>query len=97
MEKSTKVRAQIAEFRNTKWSQKLSKINTRDKSLWRMTKVLKSEYEEIPCLREGNITALTDREKVELIASQFENVHKIELQNNTIEQSNIVSVINNYL
>ena len=92
MEKSKKVRAQIAEFRNTKWSEKLSKINTRDKSLWRMTKVLKSEYEEIPCLREGNITALTDREKVELIASQFENVHKIELQNNTIEQSNIQGV-----
>lgn len=97
MEKIKEVRAQIAEFRNKKWSEKLSKINTRDKSLWRMTKVLKSEYEEIPCLREGNITALTDREKVELIASQFENVHKIELQNNTIEQSNIVSVVNNYL
>ena len=97
MEKSKEVRAQIAEFRNKKWSEKLSKTNTTNKSLWRMTKMLKSEYAEIPCLREGNITALTDREKVELIASQFENAHKIELQNDTIEQSNIVSVVNNYL
>ena len=81
------IRKAITEHRNNEWERKLKKLNPKDNSIWTMTKALKTEYKLIPTLFKNNIEAITDEEKVEMFADQFEKVHSINLINNTIEQN----------
>lgn len=95
--KTMEIKAKIAKYRNDKWTRKLQKLNINDNSLWRMTKIFKKEYHPISTLVKNDTEALTDQEKAEMLASQFEEVHKIELENNTREQDLIITEVNNYI
>lgn len=41
------IRIAIAKHRNDIWTKKLKKINSRDNTLWRMTKIFKNDYNAI--------------------------------------------------
>lgn len=62
-----------------------------------MTKIFKSEHHPIPTLKKNGIEAMTDQAKADILAMQFEEVHNIELANNTIQQTNIIETTRNYL
>ena len=92
-----KVRNEIRIYRNEKWTEKLKNINVQDSSLWKMTKVLKTQFETIPALKKDNKTALTDDEKVNMLATELEKIHNIDLFNNTAEQNNIIQCVEKFL
>ncbi|KAK2577593.1 hypothetical protein KPH14_012704, partial [Odynerus spinipes] len=91
------IRKAIAEHRNKRWSEQLSKLNPNDNSLWRMTKIFKSEYQTIPTLIKNGIEAITSTEKAHALATQYEQVHSIELKNNTKEQDDIITAVKHYM
>lgn len=43
------------------------------------------------------IEAITDKDKANMLASQFEEVHNIDLLNNTCEQTTIIKEVNEFL
>lgn len=90
------IKNRITEYRNKKWESKLNSLNPKDKSLWRMTKALKKRYQQIPTLSDNFSSAITDQHKAEMIATQFEKAHTIDLLNNTYEQQQIIETVQNY-
>lgn len=50
-EMTRKVRNEIRIYRNEKWTTKLKNINVQDSSLWKLTKVLKTQFKTIPALK----------------------------------------------
>ncbi|CAG5100732.1 Similar to X-element\ORF2: Probable RNA-directed DNA polymerase from transposon X-element (Drosophila melanogaster) [Cotesia congregata] len=91
------IRTSIINYRNNEWSTKLEKLNPRDNSLWRMTKILKMEDNTIPTLVKNGAQAFTDCDKANLLADQLEQVHNIDLENNTDNQKSIVKQVKEYL
>ena len=87
----------IKEYRNTKWEEKLEKLNPNDNSLWKMTKIFKKEYNHIPILEKNNKEAVTPREKAEMLATQYENVHDIDLKNNTPFQQQVIEKVKKHM
>ncbi|CAG5078577.1 Protein of unknown function, partial [Cotesia congregata] len=81
--------AEIKDARNKAWTKKLEKLNPKGNSLWRMTKIFKTEFTSVPTLQKDNVEAVTDEQKANLIASRFEEVHNIDTINNTPEQNKI--------
>ncbi|KAK2578997.1 hypothetical protein KPH14_012659 [Odynerus spinipes] len=79
------------------WEKQLKKLNPNDNSLWRMTKIFKSEYLPMPTLHKNGTEAMADQAKADTLATQFEEVHNIELVNNTTEQTSIIEITRNYL
>lgn len=84
------------DFRNKLWTSKLKKVSVNDNSLWKMTKVLKKQYESVPVLQTQSTTAITDRQKAYLVAEHFEQVHVIDM-NNTTSQESIIDEVNHLL
>ncbi|CAK9799280.1 Probable RNA-directed DNA polymerase from transposon X-element [Anthophora plagiata] len=95
--KTNDIRMAIVTHRNNTWTNKLQKLNTNDNSLWRMTKIFKSEFQTIPTLAKNNNEAITDMEKANMLASQFEEIHSTDLNNNTTEQNEIISQVNQFM
>lgn len=62
-----------------------------------MTKALKKKYNPIPTLQDNNNTAITDKEKAEMLANQFIKAHSIELTHNTFEQEHIIETVLDFL
>lgn len=84
------IKEKIVEHKNEIWTKKLSKINVHDKSLWRTTKIFKKKFHPIPTLEDNNKEAYTDKDKAEMIATQYENVHRIDITNNNPQQKEII-------
>lgn len=95
--KQNAIRLEIHKHKNKKWQQKLSKLNIHDKSLWRMTKIFKKEYTPIPALTKNNIEATTNIEKANMLATQFEQVHAVDIVNNSEKQKEIEETVEQYL
>lgn len=91
------IKKKIFEHRNKKWNKQLQKLNPKDNSLWRMTKILKTEYHSVPTLEKSGYEAITAQEKANLLATQFEEVHNIDLTNNTKQQESVIQTVKNYL
>lgn len=91
------INAEIFKYRNTKWGNQLKMLNPNDNSLWRMTKILKKEYHPIPTLHKNDEVAFTPIDKAQMLATQYEKVHDIDLQNLTNEQNQIVQTVNNFI
>lgn len=85
------IKKQIKEHRNDRWTKQLEKLKPTDNSLWRMTKIFKSEHKTIPTLKNNNMEAVTDAEKAEMLAEQFKQVHNKNI-NNTKEQEEIAKI-----
>lgn len=90
------IREEITAYRNTIWTQKLSKINIYDKSLWKTTKIFRRKLQLIPTLEVNNSEAFTDKDKAEMIATQYEEVHSIDLTNNDAKQEEIIKSIKEF-
>ncbi|KAH0563567.1 hypothetical protein KQX54_002331 [Cotesia glomerata] len=58
---------------------------------------LPSEFTPVLTLQKDNVEAVTDEQKANLIASRFEEVHKIDTINNTSEQNKITESVEEYL
>lgn len=70
------IHAEVENWRQKVWEDKLSKINVQDQSIWKLTKNFnKTNNFNIPTLRTTNSTAVTNNEKTELLAEQFLSVH----------------------
>lgn len=95
--KTHAIRREIQKYRNEIWTNKLTKLNVNDNSLWRMTKIFKSDFQPISALKKANITAVTDKEKAEMLASQYQQVHDIDIINNTNEQNEIINNVKNFI
>ncbi|KAK2583960.1 hypothetical protein KPH14_006424 [Odynerus spinipes] len=91
------IKKSIIEYRNNMWEKQLKKLSPNDNSLWRMTKIFKSEYLPMPTLHKNGTEAMADQAKADTLATQFEEVHNIELVNNTTEQTSIIEITRNYL
>lgn len=96
-EKTAEIRRALNQHRNTEWERKLLKLNPKDNSLWKMTKILKKQYKPIPTLIKNRIEAITDKEKAEILATQFEKIHDIHSIVNNEEQNDIIKTVQNYL
>lgn len=91
------IRETINTHKNQKWRDKLESLNPQDSSLWKITKQLKNKYSPIPALNETGKVAFTDEDKAEMLADQFEKVHRIELDRNTPEQQAIITQVEGFL
>ncbi|KAK2577940.1 hypothetical protein KPH14_012919, partial [Odynerus spinipes] len=91
------IRIEVAKYRNKVWTNKLIRLKANDNSLWKMTKIFKKDYHPIPTLEKNDFEAVTDIEKANLLASQFEAVHNIDLAQNTQEQDDIISQVQNFI
>lgn len=96
-QQTKQIRQLIWTHKNEKWTQKLESLQTKDNSLWKTVKALKNKHEPTPALKHSNTTALTDLEKAEMLADQFEQVHKIDGDKDTPEQQTIKRTVQTLL
>lgn len=94
---SNGIRSAIINHRNETWRKKLEKLNVNDNSLWRMTKLFKNEFKLVPTIVKSGEEAITDIEKANMLASQFEEVHNLNINNNTNEQNSIINQLQQYI
>ena len=75
---SNQIKKEIATWKNKQWSDKLSNLSVKNNSLWKMTKSLTKKVAwEIPPLNDGDDIALSNEEKAEALAKNYEKVHKL--------------------
>lgn len=86
------IKTKIINYRNEVWRKKLTKLNIYDRSLWKMTKIFKKKFQPIPTLEDNNIEAFLDKDKAEMIATQYEKVHNTNLENNN-EQKKVIRIV----
>ena len=67
------VKKALAEFRNEQWSSKIASLSTRDNSIWKLAKSLRSKRDTIPPIRrpDGSV-AVSPVEKAEAFADGLE-------------------------
>lgn len=58
-----------------------------------MTKFFKNEFHAIRTLNNQSEEAITDSDKANILASQFEKEHSIDLINNSKEQKQIIDEV----
>ena len=90
---STEIKREIAKWKNNQWNQKLEKLNTRDNSLWSMTKAMTRKTSSIPPLKDQDDIAISDEEKAEALAKNYEKVHKLTADYGDEEIVNITAQI----
>ncbi|KAK2575625.1 hypothetical protein KPH14_011888 [Odynerus spinipes] len=72
--KTNRIKQAIIEYKNKVCREKLQRLNTHDKTLWKATKIFKKKYSPIPILENNNREAYTDRDKAEMFANIAEDV-----------------------
>jgi hypothetical protein len=70
------VKSRINLLRNQRFSNTIEKLPTRSTPFWKLTKILKNKSVQIPPIRTGNTILLTDSEKAEAFASNFQKFHE---------------------
>ena len=65
------IRSDILKFRNQNWQNKLLKLNPNNNSLWKMTKILKTEYQPIPTLQKNDEEAFTSLDKANMLTTHY--------------------------
>lgn len=72
------IRRKIFQYNNDRWNEKLESLTVKDNSLWKMAKCLtKKNNNSIPILHGLNGLALSNEDRVEEIANNFEKVHRL--------------------
>lgn len=83
---TNEIKLKISQFKKDSWNKKLSKLNTKDGSLWKLTKhFTRKTNNKIPTLHSTNGLVFEDKEKTEVIANQFEKVHTLTKDFSTYE------------
>ena len=73
------IKKRFAILRNTNFENNVSKLDPSSKPFWKLTKILKKPQKPIPALKEGNKILLTNGEKAQKLAQQFESAHNFSL------------------
>lgn len=73
----------IKNHRDNSWSAKLSRLSSKDNSLWKLSKTLRNNYTTIPTLIENNKAHITDAQKAELLSQVYSNTGSEILENMT--------------
>lgn len=97
MQLNRQVKREINTHKNEKWTNLLESLSPKDNTLWRLTKAFKRAHNPIPALVTNNGTALTDLEKADTLADAFEDVHRIDEQDNTQEQQDIINFVDEFI
>ena len=75
---SRDITCKIAEFDNQIWQKRLEKLTPSNNSLWKLSKYFTRKSDNrIPTLQGPNGPVLKDKEKANLLATQFYKVHKL--------------------
>ena len=76
------IKNKIDEIRNRNWNRKLTQLKPSNQSLWQTSRFLKNKNQLMAPLKVNNQVLLTNIEKAEDIASQFNENHNNPLANN---------------
>lgn len=83
------IRTKIYDYKNKAWNDTLRGLSTQDNSLWRLTRRLKSKFNNILTL---NNTVQTDKQKANTLAEHLEQTYSGQ-PNLTQEQDNITDTV----
>ncbi|KYB24750.1 putative RNA-directed DNA polymerase from transposon X-element-like protein, partial [Tribolium castaneum] len=75
------VRKALSDFRNERWEAKLQSLTTEDNSVWRMSRVLRSDRKPLPPIHSENGIVFTDEEKAEAFALSMSRQCSLNLTN----------------
>lgn len=95
-ELTNQIRTDIKTYKNKCWTEKLTKLNVRDNSLWKITKNLRKTNEKVPTITHNGRDFFTNKDKAEVIAEHFADVHK-ETPDMTDEQRNITNRVASFV
>ena len=73
------IKRRFAIIRNDQFSKAVEDIKPYSKLIWKLTKILKKPQKPIPTLKDGDHLLLTNREKSQKLAKQFESAHNFNL------------------
>ena len=73
------IKKRFSALRNQHFENNISKLNPCSKPFWKLTKLLKKPQKPIPALKEGNKILITNDEKAQKLAEQFESAHNFNL------------------
>ena len=73
------IKRRFAIIRNDQFSKAVEDIKPYSKPFWKLTKILKKPQKPIPTLKDGDHLLLTNREKSQKLAKQFESAHNFNL------------------
>lgn len=73
------IKKRFTELRNKNFANKVSQLNPGSKPFWKLTKILKKPQKPIPALKEDNKILLTNSEKAQKLAKQFESAHNFSI------------------
>ena len=74
-------------LRNENFGNKVSQLKPYSKPFWKLSKILKKPSKPIPVIKDGNNIILTNEQKAQRLAQQFESVHNSNL--------NVISPVEN--
>ncbi|GFX21900.1 hypothetical protein TNCV_2311781 [Trichonephila clavipes] len=88
------VKKELKNYTNENWTARLQALNTQDNSLWAVQKFFKNKRSDIPSLHCTTGTAITDKQKADILAeSILNNFTENERQNNDFDDDD--EIVNN--
>lgn len=92
------VQDKIKTHKNKTWEDLLKSLNTKNNTLYKLTKLLRKPYKPIPALQDNSNTntAMTDAEKAELLANTFQQVHSLDDMTDTPEHIHIKDTVKEF-
>ena len=83
---------ELSQFRNKSWNNMLSTLDKSSSAFWKVSKMLKKKYTNIPTLKHNNVVCYTKLEKAEVLAHTFKMNHDISVN---LSDSTTISEVNN--
>ncbi|GFU78052.1 probable RNA-directed DNA polymerase from transposon X-element, partial [Trichonephila clavipes] len=88
------VKKELKKYTNENWTARLQALSTQDNSLWAVQKFLKNKRSDIPSLHCNTGTAITDKQKANILAeSILTNFTENERHNNDFDEED--EIVNN--
>ncbi|GFV24724.1 probable RNA-directed DNA polymerase from transposon X-element [Trichonephila clavipes] len=93
------VKKELKNYTNENWTARLQALSTQDNSLWAVQKFFKNKRSDIPSLHCTTGTAITDKQKADILAeSILTNFTENERHNNDFDdEDGIVNTVNAFL
>lgn len=90
------VKSEISTHLNSTWQTKLESLHPQDNSLWKIAKALRKPHKPIPTLEHNNTHATSDKDKAEILANTFEQIHNTNTVD-TDEHKHIENTVDTFL
>lgn len=88
------IRTKIRDCVNKKWEKTLENVKPGDRTLWRITKSLKTSQIKIPTLTKDDIEYYTDKQKADVISQTLEEVQMNRLKSSV--ENKVTDTINKF-